>query len=189
VQARVLARSPMGDIATRPKSTRKRQIMVLSEDQVTTLLNALSGHWMRLPVLLSLTTGLRRGEICALRWSDIDFEANTLRVERQAVHIGPNVVITSPKYDCLCTISLSAGTVAALKEHKTRQIELRLRLGVGGKPDLICTLPTGEALKPGTLSQTFPKATRRCGLSVTFHTLRHTHCTPSKGRRARPRCL
>ena len=69
----------MDAVQTKPK-TRQEEIRILGDKELAALLAHLRGHWLYVPVLLTAATGLRRGEVLALRWSDIDFSAATLRV-------------------------------------------------------------------------------------------------------------
>jgi len=69
-------------------------------------------------------------------------------------------------------IGLTADAVAMLREHRKRQIELRLQLGQGGQPVLVFTPVAGELLSPDNLTL----RARKLPL-VSFHSLRHTHAS------------
>ena len=75
-------------------------------------------------------------------------------------------------------IGLTADAVAMLREHRKRQIELRLQLGQGGQPVLVFSTVAGELLSPDNLSRDWRRTLRARKLPlVSFHSLRHTHAS------------
>ncbi|MBA3884574.1 MAG: site-specific integrase [Acidobacteria bacterium] len=76
---------------------------------------------------LALDTGARKGELCGLRWSDLDLEAGTLRIVQQLTRPGPEPVFGPPKGGRARTVSIAAGTVELLKAHRKAQAELKMR--------------------------------------------------------------
>ena len=79
---------------------------------------------------LAVMTGLRRGELASLRWSDLDLEAGSLRVSHTFAVIGYRVVESEPKTEkSRRTIGLDPVTVSALKAHRERQSEEMLAVG------------------------------------------------------------
>ena len=75
--------------------------------------------------VISLTVGLRMGEALGLRWSDIDFDAKTLRVNRQLQRVrdGGGLVFSEPKNASRRTVDLPQRAVEALRSHRKKQIE------------------------------------------------------------------
>ena len=109
----------------------------ITKPEIATLLRSGEGSWIYLLVLVAVTTGMRRGELLALRWPDIDFGTARLTVNQSLERVRGKTVFKSPKTKgSRRTITLPALTVEALKEHRTAQAEERLRLGLG-KPDTI----------------------------------------------------
>jgi integrase len=103
--------------------------------------------------LLIVQTGMRRGEALGVRWSDIDFAKGRLRV-RQAIEIlDGRPHITTPKTKAaLRTITLFPESVAALRAHKARRNEERLRAGAAWQDtDLVFATPLGGPLHPRNL--------------------------------------
>ncbi|HET7446895.1 MAG TPA: site-specific integrase, partial [Methyloceanibacter sp.] len=145
-----------------------------SEEEVGRLVDHLKGHWLYLPTLLAIQTGLRRGEVCGLRWKDVN--ATELHVAQAIGRVGNKIGVTTLKTKrSKRTITLPASLLVELAEHKKEQATIRLRLGLG-KTDLICTMPDGKPLHPVVLSHTFAQKTREAGLPpTTFHGLRHFH--------------
>lgn len=124
-------------------------------------------------ILLSLHTGLRLGEICALRWEDISFEEKTLHVSRTAQRIcniedalpRTRMIVTAPKSpDSIRTIPLTPDLVRLLHS-----------LGV---PRRGYFLSGPTITEPRTMQYHFAKMAASCGIEgATFHTLRHTFAT------------
>jgi integrase len=132
---------------------------VLSDEEEKKLLAALTGGYASLrPVaLLALHTGMRRGEMVGLRWSDVDFASNTIRVPREITKNGR-----------ARAIPLNRVSLSALVELKER---------AGASEHVLAGLGYGKF----TLSKKFGEATTAVGISgVTLHTLRHTFATRLK---------
>lgn len=169
-------------------------VRVLTEEEIPKLLDALSDAPPQYSVItqLALLTGARRGEICGLRWSDIDFEKGTLSIKRTVQFIpGEGIVFTSPKTKrSRRCIRIGADCLELLKEYRQHQIQERLRIGSkwarkvtieNGKVvdnDMLFTRWNGEPLDPETVSTWFPRFLEEHGLpAVHFHSLRHTNAS------------
>lgn len=173
VRAGKLASSPMDRIQSEPNA-KPGEVEVLSEEELGRLLDHLKGHWLYLPTLLAVQTGLRRGEVCGLRWKDVN--ASELHVAQAIGRVGNKIGVTTLKTKrSKRTIKLPASLLVELAQHKKEQSTIRLSLGLG-KIDLICTMPDGKPLHPVVLSHTFAQKAREAGLPpTTFHGLRHFH--------------
>ena len=96
-------------------------------DQIAALLAALRGHRLHPIVSLAVATGMRRGELLALRWSDVDLNAASLKVERSLEESKAKLRFKSPKTKHgRRTIILPASAVNMLRDHRKEQLELRL---------------------------------------------------------------
>lgn len=126
-----------------------------------------------------MSTGARRGELLALQWSDIDLDRATVRIERSLEETKQGLRLKPPKTKRgRRNISLSADAVTMLREHRKRQIELRLALGQGGPPTLVFSTIKGEHIKPNSVSRNWLRLITAKGLPrVGFHALRHTHAS------------
>ena len=130
--------------------------------------------------LLALTTGLRRGELAGLRWSDIDLAAGKLTVSVARVVVGYKVLDSGPKTaKGRRTIDVAASVIEALKAHRARQVKER---GDWGKPwdvsGLVFTKEDSSQYHPQFLTQRFQSADRRAGVPVLpLHSTRHSHAT------------
>ncbi len=176
VKAKKLRRSPMADVQTTPK-LRQEEVMVLDEEQLTNLLAHLRGGPLYVPVLIAACTGLRRGELLALRWCDIDLDKATLRVAQVLEFVGKELRFKAPKTErSRRTIALPASAVAELRAHRKEQWEHCLKLGVG-RFDLVFPHYDGTPRGPDRFGDNFSRAAKEIGLSCTLHGLRHTHIT------------
>lgn len=158
------------------------EIAILTEGQIRTLLTKLQGRVMYAPVVTDLFTGLRRGELLALRWSHIDIENKGAFIrealEETKVH-GIRVKETKTKSGRR-EIALPDIVVDTLREHRRQQLELRMALGLGKLPDDALLFPTieGEHKSPRAFSAAWAKLANILGMGdVTFHALRHTHAS------------
>lgn len=169
-------------------------IRVLTEEEIPTLLDVLSDAPPQYSVItqLALLLGARRGEICALRWSDIDFEKGTLSIKRTVQSIpGIGLVFNTPKTRrgkrCL---RIGADCVELLQEYRRYQKAERFRIGSAwvrkvtlenGKVvdnDMLFTKWNDEPMDPDIISPWFPKFLETHDLpDVNFHSLRHSNAS------------
>jgi integrase len=177
VKARKLRRSPMDYVQSKPK-VRQDEISILDNKELAVLLSHLRGHWLYMPVLLTAATGLRRGELLALRWSDVDLNAATLRVAQVMEFVGTNISFKGPKTErSRRTIALPASVVIELKAHRRAQAEHCLKCGFG-RPELVFPRWDGKPHNPDRFGDYFKREVQAAKLPpVTFHSLRHTHIT------------
>jgi len=132
------------------------------------------------PVLLAVTGGLRRGEILALRWQDMDLETGHAIIARSLEQTTEGVRVKAPKTERgRRTVIFPSYTLDALRIHKKEQATRRLALGPAYTDNaLICPREDGAFWPPVTLSTSFAAVIRRSGMThFRFHDLRHTHAT------------
>ena len=169
--------------AVRAPRPERPEMRSLNPGEVAQLLDACGDDDLRRLVFTAVSTGLRLGELLGLRWSDVDLEGGAVTIGRTAQYLGPDgVQLRTPKTPrSRRTISLSASTVATLREHKVAQNKRRLRLGPGFQDGgFVFAAPDGRVLAPYSVSEPFRRAIEGAGLSgVRFHDLRHTSATLS----------
>ncbi|MDH3909957.1 MAG: site-specific integrase [Rhodospirillales bacterium] len=165
----------------KPPKAEETSVAILTADQIADTLAQLKGHSLYPIAALAIGTGARRGEIAALRWSDIDLDAATVRIERSLEQTKAGLRAKSPKTAAgRRTISLPAFAVAALRDHRRAQLELRLAAGAGAMP---ADLPVfgdldGAWPNPYSISDRWRDAVKTRKLpKVTFHALRHSHAS------------
>lgn len=171
--------------AVEPPRVSGREIEIVRADAIVPLLRRLKGEAIYPLASLALATGMRRGELLALRWSDIDFErnsGNSLHVERSLEKTKAGLRFKAPKTKHgRRTITLPATIVADLRSHRTERQKQCLALGLGRlAPDaLVFATIEGEPLDPDSVSKAFRRAAKAAGgpAGITFHSLRHTHAS------------
>jgi integrase len=178
VRWRLIAVNAARDVvAPRP---RRSEVRTLDVDEMGRLLGASDGSELRLQVLVWLTTGLRRGELLGMKWSDIDRERERLVVARSVEETRVGVSMKSPKTARSTRVVPLPGTVlGALREHEVRQKRQRLAAGPAWQ-DLGLVFPdeAGGIQRPRNVTKAFGALARRAGISdVSIHSLRHTHVT------------
>jgi integrase len=121
---------------------------------------------------------MRRGEVLALRWADINFDAGTLKVAQVIEQTRNAISLKEPKTDrSRRTISLGPELVQLLRSHRREQAEWRLKHGLGKDPqDLVFPDWNGSLRDARVFTKQFSREVKEAGLPhVTFHGLRHTH--------------
>jgi integrase len=124
----------------------------------------------------ALSTGLRRGELLALRWQDVDLDAGRLTVKQSLVMCGGKAIIQPPKSKAaLRSVKLPSETVAALLAHKDRQAWARKRAGERwAESGLVFTTGIGTPLSPRNVGRSFEAMIESAGVPrVRLHDLRH----------------
>ena len=185
---RALQRAVEGEMLSRnvastvkPPRIEAAEIEMLTAEQINDVLAKLEDHALYPIVALALATGMRRGELLALRWEDANLDHATLKVERSLEESDKGLRFKAPKTKHgRRAIPLSPTAVEVLREHRLRQLELRVALGQG-KPEpgalVFCTVE-GEPLSPDDLSRDWWRLTLTRGLPrVSFHSLRHSHAS------------
>ena len=176
----VLARN-VARIAKPPK-WETAEVAILTKDQIADVLDKLAGHPLYPIVATAIGTGARRGEIAALTWGAVDLDAGTMTI-RQALEQTKKhgIRVKAPKTKAgRRTIGLPAVTVAALREHRLKTLELRLALGAGALRDDTPVFATLEGEWPSlmAISTQWQHAVKSLGLpKITFHALRHCHAS------------
>jgi integrase len=163
-----------------PRITRE-EIDPLDAEQARRLLEAARVDRLEALYVLALNTGMRQGELLALKWDDVDLERGLLRVRRTLTHSDNGFVLGEPKTKkSRRTTRLTAGAVQGLREHLTRQLEEMERLGSLYKPGgLIFATQSGTIINPSNLrNRSFKSLLKRAELRpIRFHDLRHTCAT------------
>jgi integrase len=180
------------NVATLVKPPRavRHEMQVLSPEEARTLLAEVAGDRLEALYVLALTTGMRIGEMCALRWTDVDLptladrhtKAAAVHVRATLRYINSDVYYFDPPKTAQSRrrISLSGTAAEALKLHRIRQLEERLAAGVAWRDeDLVFTTPIGAAVCANHLGgREFHALLKRAGLPrIRFHDLRHTCAT------------
>ena len=174
VKSRLLSWNPASHAkigkATRPK------VDPWSTTDVGAFLDAVAGERDAGLWHLAVFSGLRRGELCGLRWSDVELDATRIVVREQATQVGHAVLYGPPKTASgERVVDLDDVTVAVLRAHRAAQAAERLAWGPACVDSgRVFTRENGEALHPETVTRRFGRLVAAAGLRpVRLHDLRH----------------
>ncbi|AYJ48804.1 site-specific integrase [Rhodococcus sp. P1Y] len=159
--------------------TEATEMQTLSQAEATRLLKHVDKDPMAHAWHLALS-GLRRGEIAGLRWSDVDFKKNTVNIANSRVAVGSKIVEGTPKSRrSKRRLPLPKPLAAALKAASAQQAQDKLLLGVHYVDSIyVVRLPSGEPVHPNLLTFRWGKVLKAAGLkTVRLHDARHTCAT------------
>ena len=160
---------------------RRIEMQTWDEDDVARFLEAAKDSPYYALFYTALFTGMRRSELLALRWCDVDFIFSQVSVSRSLHQLRDgSYVFTQPKSaKSRRTIALSPSANITLKEHKDKQGVQRSLLGISLKDDdLIFSTVERKPLRPNTVSRAWTIMAARSGLKVIrLHDARHTHAS------------
>jgi integrase len=159
---------------------RKRIGMALLPSEQDRLIECATGPWC-LPAFLDMAaaTGARRGEVLALRWSDV--RGMIVLIDRSLCQTRDGLVFKSTKTEEPRKVELPPSMMAGLEAHRLRQDEFRRQFGLDYRLDLdlIFASPDGSPLMPNSVSSTVSRLCRKLGLpkGASLHVLRHSHAS------------
>lgn len=178
VRWKLIPQNPASD--ARLPRREHREMRAWTEAQASEFLQATAEERMWPIWRLVIATGLRRGELCGLRWSDIDDDAGVLSVARNRVATGRDVIEGEPKTRAgVRRVSLDANTRMALRRWGAQVAEERLRAGEAYQDHgLVVADELGVPPHPETLTRWWREAVKRAGLpAIRLHDARHTAAT------------
>jgi integrase len=158
---------------------RSPEMQTWTAEETRRFLAGVREHRLSAAWRLAVTTGLRRGEVLGVRWSDLDLDAGVLAVRHTILHDGEDIFSGEPKTSRgKRSVPLDAETIAALREHRKRQLEERLAASDYRDTDLVFCQPLGQPLHPSRFSKTFARLVREAGVRpIRLHDVRHTWAT------------
>ena len=177
VRWQVLARNPAD--AVDPPRVERRTLETYDVAQAVELLDTLRETRMFIPTMLAVLCGLRRGEIAALRWRNVDLEARQLAVVESAEQTASGVRYKEPKGGRVRTVALSATVVKELRAHRAKQAEELLRIGISLSGEcFVVAQADGRPVQPRSITHEWVRLVGRTSLPrIRFHDLRHAHAT------------
>jgi integrase len=155
----------------------RREARYLPAADVARLLDAAKALRYYVAVVLMASTGLRRGEVCGLLWSDVDLDKGELAVRSTLSRVDGALVLSEPKTNrSRRRVPLHVGLVTALKAWRTQQLQERL---AGGNQwtdtGVVFATELGTMLDPRNLLRTVELAAAKAGIeNVGAHTMRHS---------------
>ncbi len=129
-------------------------------------------------VRLAAVTGARRGELCGLRWCDLDVDSGTLLIERAVAQIGGTTIVKSTKTHQARRIALDEATLNLLECQRSRLFDRAAALGIRFTTDLpIFPNDHFQHFHPDTISKRYRAAADAAGMPGRLHDLRHFAAT------------
>lgn len=133
-----------------------------------------------MPINISFYTGLRRGEVSGLEWSNIDLDNKTIKVIQQLIQYKKNDVrVSTPKTEnSYRTIPIGDTLIKMLQFQKLLQKKRKMLFGAKYiDNDFVCTKLKGAVVTPVSIQYMTAKYRKLSGIDFNFHSLRHTHAT------------
>ena len=166
-----------------PPKLRRREITPPPMHATRNLLEAADVHDVDFGAVLRVlvATGARRGEVCGLRWSDVDVAGGTVTIRRSVASVAGGTVVKETKTHAARRIAVDAETLDALERRRERARKLAEACALTFDPHgfVFTSEPDGSRpLHPDTITGGFQRLCQRAGLSgVRLHDLRHLHAT------------
>jgi integrase len=158
-----------------------QEARAFSEKELSLFLEAIERDRLKAAFIVLLGTGLRRSELLALRWDNVNLKEGIITVKERLVWLaGKGFDFDLPKTDkSRRTIPLPNDITAELKAHKVRQAKEKLKLGELYQDNgLVFTTILGTPINPRNLERTYKTLLKKAGLPVIkLHSLRHTYAT------------
>ncbi len=175
----LLSKNPAS--ASKAPKVERKPMLAYDASQTAALLRAVEGKRLHIPVLLAVMCGLRRGEIAALRWRDVDLSDNrrVMSIRESAEQTAEGVHYKEPKSGRSRVVDLSPTVVSTLRAYRAQQAERLLAIGIRiSDMTFLVTDEAGEPFKPRMLTDGWLRLLDGLGLPrIRFHDLRHTHAT------------
>ncbi len=175
VKWRLIIRNPCDDVD--PPKVERTEHGFFTREEVAAILEAARDSLYYMPCVIAVSTGMRRGEILALRWTDCDMQRCVITVARSLEETRAGLRFKEPKSGRKRRVPMVPALAGALKEHMQRERILAKELCRKPSELVICD-DEGKPLRPDYISDNFCSVLRRAGLPRKgFHTFRHTFAT------------
>jgi integrase len=174
----LLVRNPAQHAA--PPTPRRGELRTWTADELRRFLDSLQDDRLCAAWRLAALTGMRRGEVLGLRWTDLDLDGGWLSVRQTLIVVDNHPQLSQPKTARgERRVALDPGTVASLRVHRKAQAAERLAAGPAWThSDLVFSHQDGAPLHPEYVRRLFDRHLQQAGLPrIRFHDLRHTHAT------------
>lgn len=165
--------------AAEPPTPERKEMQALDEAHTVWLFEAARGTRLYGPILFTATTGVRRGEVLGVQWADMDLDCGTVSIRRSVQQTRQGgVVFKVPKNNKPRVIDMPALLVEALREHRADQQRSQALQGDAWEDrGLVFPREDGSIWKPEQFSDAYFAFTRKIGVRVRFHDLRHSHAS------------
>ena len=166
------------------RKAERKEIRPLDDDEIARFIQAVQDHPLRAPLLTTLFTGMRRGEVCGLLWECVDLDNGVITINKQLQNIPGQrgaYHLVSTKNGKGRTLKMSSFVTELLRKHKEDQERMKQELGAlwqeGGY--VFCNA-IGEHLSPHTVYHNFKRIAASIGVpAARLHDLRHSYAALS----------
>ena len=190
VEQQALTRNPATNL--RLPKIEKEPITALTVEQTKILLDAIRHTTTYWPTLIAVATGMRRGEILALRWKNLDLDAGVVRVVGSLEQTKAGLRFKSTKTEKARAVTLPTFALEKLRRWKVVQAERLEMVGVRQSgTTLVCCREDGQPKQPDSLTHEFTYLVGRVKdlPRIRFHDLRHSHATQLLGSGVHPKIV
>lgn len=158
----------------------KKAIAPMDASEIRTFMKAIEGHRFKDVFLVTLFTGMRRGEVLGLQWDCVDFERGTLRIDKQLQQVPGekgNYLLFSTKNSKGRSITPASAVMDILRKHRAAQNAWKLKAGTAWEETgFVFTDGLGHHLSPHTVYHNYKRVVESIGLpEARFHDLRHSY--------------
>jgi integrase len=173
----LLIRNPVQ--AVDPPKVERHQMATYDMSQTAALIDSVRGTRMFIPILLAVLCGMRRGEIAALQWRNVNLTAGQISVVASVEQMNSSVRLKETKSGRARTVAMSGTVRDELRTHRLQQVQDMLKLGTRLTDDsFVAALADGSPMQPTFITHQWGRIIGATGLPrVRFHDLRHAHAT------------
>lgn len=175
-----ITKNPMDAVS--PPKKRRREAKYYTPEQLGQLLSLAARTRLELPIYICAYLGLRRGELCGLRWQDIDFEHHTVTIDTTRTQAGKDEIVKDTKtVSSTRTLYLPDTLYQMLQAEKAHQAACKAHLkNMYDDNPYVVVMENGKPFRPNYLSELFTKFLADNGLpKIVLHELRHTFASLS----------
>jgi integrase len=178
-----------GDNEFDPNENEDEDVVVFADEEINLIKKALENNRIQALVLLNLGTGLRQGELLALKWSDLSEGYKNLKVQRSIKHVKViaadetseyKTLVQTPKTKCsLRTVPIPSSLIPILEKHRAMQHQDKEKAGSSYTDSyFIFTTESGNNIDTRNLRRAYERMLKKAGVEFKkFHALRHTYAT------------
>lgn len=181
VEARLIDWNPAAAGATKVPRLPRTELEVWTLQQLGRFLEQAAHDRLSALWIVASVTGMRRGELCGLRWTDVDLDGAQIRIRRTLTQYGTEVFEKEPKSgrSRRTYADVDQRAIAALRAHRARQKAERLAAGPAyERTDRVFTDELGADLRPGAVTKGMARIVKAAGLPhLSPHGLRHSFAT------------
>ena len=172
VRWQLLIRNPTE--AVDPPKVERHRISTYDMPQTAALIDAVRGTRLFIPTLLAVLCGMRRGEIAALRWQNVDLSTGQISIVASAEQMNSGVRFKETKSGRARTVAMSGTVRDELRAHRVQQAQDMFKLGTRlTDENFVAALADGSPMQPTFITHESATSLPR----VRFHDLRHAHAT------------